>query len=118
MVRDVPAEVDPRAAVLIPLLRDAEAHVVASAVQALGYLRIQAATPEIVEILRKGEPWQRSIAAKSLGSIGDRRAVVPLRKAQSDRDETVRSDARHALEAILSGRVLAEVEKFDVLPDI
>lgn len=48
----------------------------------------------------EGDPdhFVRREAAQSLGKIGDRRAIVPLRKALSDRNEWVRKFAREALD--------------------
>lgn len=117
-MRDVPSEEDNRGIFLRALLHDPQPAVVASAVQALGQLRVEAATLDIIEILGKGEAWQRSLAAKALGLLQDRRAIPALRRATRDSDKNVRTDAKNALQEIQSGKQAASPPEFDLLPDI
>jgi HEAT repeat protein len=64
-------------AALIPILHHPKMNVAQAAVEALGSLRVKAATPFLLELL-KGGPWLQLAAIDALGTLGDPRAVGPL----------------------------------------
>jgi len=50
-----------------------------------------------ISALEKGDKITRSFAAELLGEIGDKKALVPLKKALTDSEEIVRVYARKSL---------------------
>ena len=70
------------------------------AIHAAGELRVAAAVPSLVTLLRDPRCPDRDAAARALGEIGDGRALEALREARDDPDPDVAEEARAAVESI------------------
>ena len=85
---------------LLTQLRSGDAAKRTCAATDLGYLRrsTRELIPPLVEALRNDRSkWVRRAAAKSLGRIGSREVISPLRQALGDRDRWVAHSAAKAL---------------------
>ena len=76
----------------------------ATMARALSQLGHTGFVEEMLELLRNPEPWERQVAAESLGGFGDERAVVPLIDALVDVDKEVRAFAARALGSLGDAR--------------
>ncbi|MFB3739656.1 MAG: HEAT repeat domain-containing protein [Candidatus Velamenicoccus archaeovorus] len=74
-----------------------------AAILALGEL--DAGLDVLADVLRRGEPAERTRAAIALGETHDVGAIEPLTLALKDQDATVRARAAEALEKIRESRV-------------
>jgi HEAT repeat protein len=80
---------------LLHLLRSADKHTRAAAVEALGWLGQSGAVADLLDVLDDDVwPYIRAAAAIALGRIGHQDAAYPLQRAFRDRHPLV-SDAAH-----------------------
>jgi HEAT repeat protein len=100
-VKSLGASKDPKATeYLIQAMGDADVRVQAKAVQMLGDMRANDATPVLVQylFLRTTEPNMKQLILAALGKIGDPRAAQPLIEfLQRDLDRPTRGTAIFAL---------------------
>lgn len=83
-----------------PINDSSDPTVLTNAAKALGAIGPAAspAVPTLVRLLHNSDYIiPRKAAAEALGAIGDPNAIIPLKQALTDRDESVRSAARYAL---------------------
>jgi HEAT repeat protein len=73
-----------------------------SAILALGKIGPEArdSVPALIACLKHEDATRRRYAAQSLGLIGDKRAIEPLKAAAADREEAVKDAAEEALKGL------------------
>ena len=84
---------------LLALLTDQEKNVRYTAFEALGKLKVPKSVPFLIQLLSQGnDDFDRSMAAKTLGEIGDKTAIdVLLKSLLTDSSSEVRTQAAEAL---------------------
>jgi HEAT repeat protein len=86
---------------LIPLLKDSDDWIRASAAQLLGEFKAEFAVKSLLEVLNDPEPSVRSSVAGALGEIGAKSAVEPLRKLLlTEKEEAVIEAITSALDEL------------------
>ncbi len=85
---------------VVPLLRDADAHVRANAARVLGDARYPAAHDALAAATTDADPHVRALATIALGKLGRRESVAAIRTmlaANADADPHLRHAGAHAL---------------------
>jgi HEAT repeat protein len=124
-VKSLAQSKDPKAIeFLVEALGDSDMRVKAKAIDALGNLRANEATPVLIQhlFLRDTEPYVKNRILASLGKIGDPRATKPIVEfMQRDLDTDTRGTAIFALGEIGSPAALdalAKISKDDPNPTL